>query len=205
AKVRVQVTQGPDGQQAEVAYVRANENVQLTQAHGDAAEPLVVNGNVLEVRNRGEMDQDMVVLGQPAHVRDRGAHIEGGRILFNRLRNTADVEGPGHLQLPVQQTNAGPFDEPNAVKTANGEASQPLDVEWHKKMHFDGKTAHFYVNVHTSLTDAQSQSEIRCLNMDVTLTKPFSFTQQPAGDKPTPEADRPAIDTIYCKGNVEFE
>jgi hypothetical protein len=204
AKVRVHVIQGPEGQQPQLAYVLANDNVQLTQAHGDAAEPLVVNGNVLEVNNRGELDQEMVVLGQPAHVRDRGAHIEGGKIVFNRLRNTADVEGPGRLQLPVQQSGGGPEEE-GVVRTASGEASQPLDVEWHQKMHFDGKTAHFFVNVHTSMTDAQSQSEIRCLNMDVTLTKPFSFTQQQTPGKPTPEADRPAIDTVFCQGDVEFE
>jgi hypothetical protein len=199
AKVRVDVIQAPEGQQSQVAYVLANENVHLTQAHGDAAEPLVVDGNVLEVHNRGELDQDMVVLGQPAHVRDRGAHIEGGRIVFNRLRSTADVDGPGRLQLPVQKT-AG-TDGVDAAPPAKGEASQPLDVEWHQKMHFDGKTAHFFVNVHTSMTDALSQSEIRCLNMDVTLTKPFSFAEQ----QPKTEADRPAIETVFCQGNVEFE
>jgi hypothetical protein len=199
AKVRVHVIQGPDGQQSQVAYVLANDNVHLTQAHGDAADPLVVDGNVLEVHNRGELDQDMIVLGQPAHVRDRGAHIEGGRIVFNRLRSTADVEGPGRLQLPVQKTAGADAEE--AARAANGEASQPLDVEWHQKMHFDGRTAHFFVNVHTSMTDAQSQSEIRCLNMDVTLTKPFSFGQE----QPKTEADRPAIDTVFCQGDVEFE
>ena len=196
AKVLVHVVQGPEGQQAQVAYMLANDNVQLTQTHGDAADPLQVNGNVLEMHNRGELDQDMVVLGQPAHVRDRGAHIEGGRIVFNRLRSTADVVGPGRLQLPVQQT-AGTEGEPPRT----GEAPQPLDVEWHQKMHFDGKTAHFYVNVHTSMTDAQSQSDIRCLNMDVTLDKPFSFAQQ----QPQAETDRPAIETVFCKGDVEFE
>jgi len=208
AKVRVHVIQGPEGQQPQVAYMLATDNVHLTQAHGEAAEPLDVNGNVLEVHNRGELDQDMVVLGQPAHVRDRGAHIEGGRIVFNRLRNTADVDGPGRLQLPIQQTGAGP-DGDEAARPST-EPSQPLDVEWHQKMHFDGKTAHFFVNVHTSMTDAQSQSEIRCLNMDVTLTKPFSFSQQqPSGkkeaDKQTSEADRPAVDTVFCQGDVVFK
>src|SRR5580700_1137187 len=139
AKVRVHMIQGPEGQQPQVAYVRADDNVHLTQAHGEAAEPLDVNGNVLEVHNRGELDQDMVVLGQPAHVRDRGAHIEGGRIVFNRLRNTADVDGPGRLQLPIQQTGVGP--DGDQVVRIGSDPSQPLDVEWHQKMHFDGKTA----------------------------------------------------------------
>jgi lipopolysaccharide export system protein LptA len=204
AWVRVHVIQGPEGQQPQVADVLAKDNVQLTQAHGESAEPLVVNGNVLEVQNRGEMDQELIVLGQPAHVRDRGAHIEGGRIRFNRLRNTADVDGPGRLQLPVQQMNATAGSD-EVARTNNGEPAQPLDVTWQQKMHFDGKTAHFFVNVHTSMTDAQSQSQIRCLNMDVTLTKPFSFSQQQPGDKPTSEADRPAVETVFCQGDVEFE
>jgi hypothetical protein len=197
ARVRVHIIQFPEGQgqQPQVADMLAWENVQLTQAHADAADPLVINGNVLEVHNRGELDQEMIVYGQPAHVRDRGAHIEGGHIVFNRLRSTADVDGPGRLQLPVQsdaQAQGGNRQQPKGNE-------QPLDVEWHQKMHFDGKTAHFLVNVHTTMTDATSQSEIRCLNMDVTLTKPYSFTQQ------TPEADRPAVDTVFCQGNVEFE
>jgi lipopolysaccharide export system protein LptA len=203
ARVRVHMIQGPEGQQPQVSYMQATDNVHLTQVHRDESEPLDVTGNVLEVHNRGEVDQDMVVLGQPAHVRDRGSHIEGCRIVFNRLRNTADVDGPGRLQLPVQQMNAPPSDGGEVVRTSNSQASQPLDVEWHRKMHFDGKTAHFYLNVHTSMTDAQSQSEIRCLNMDVTLTKPFSFSQP--RDKQVPEADRPAVDTVFCRGDVNFE
>jgi hypothetical protein len=199
ARVRVHLIQFPDGQgqQPQVADMLAWENVQLTQAHADAAEPLVINGNVLEVHNRGELDQEMIVFGQPAHVRDRGAHIEGGHIVFNRLRDTADVDGPGRLQLPVQSDSQA--QGANREQTKGGEPAQPLDVEWHRKMHFDGKTAHFLVNVHTTMTDATSHSEIRCLNMDVTLTKPYSFTQQ------TSEADRPAVDTVFCQGDVEFE
>lgn len=196
--VRVHVLQFPDGQQPQVADMLAWDNVQLTQVHGDAAEPLAVSGNVLEAHNRSETDQEMIVLGQPAHVRDRGAHIEGGRIRFNRARNTADVDGPGRLQLPVQ--NDPEIGE--AARPKNGEPAQPLDVAWHQKMHFDGKTAHFYVNVHTSMVDATSKSEIRCLNMDVTLSKPFSFTQE---QRPQNEADRPAVQTVFCQGDVEFE
>jgi hypothetical protein len=37
--------------------------------------------------------------------------------------------------------------------------------------------------------------------MDVTLNKPFSFTQQ----QPKTEADRPAVETVFCQGDVEFE
>jgi hypothetical protein len=143
----------------------------------------------------------MVVLGQPAHVRDRGAHIEGGRIVFNRVRNTADVEGPGRLQLPIQQNGATPDGDQIVRTSTSSDPSPPLDVEWRQKMHFDGKTAHFFVNVHTSMIDAQSQSEIRCLNMDVTLTKPFSFAQE----QPKSEADRPSVDTVFCQGDVVFE
>jgi hypothetical protein len=46
--------------------------------------------------------------------------------------------------------------------------------------------------------------------MDVTLTKPFSFSQQQPSakkdaDTQTSEADRPAVDTVFCQGDVEFE
>ena len=75
--VRVHMLQFPDGQQPQVDKMLAWDNVQLTQTHGDAADPLVLNGNVLKAHNRSQLDQEMIVLGQPAHVRDRGATSRG--------------------------------------------------------------------------------------------------------------------------------
>ena len=75
--VRVHMLQFPDGQQPQVDKMLAWDNVQLTQTHGDAADPLVLNGNVLEAHNRSQLDQEMIVLGQPAHVRDRGGTSRG--------------------------------------------------------------------------------------------------------------------------------
>ena len=85
--IYVRVLRGGPGVPAQVAQVLSKGSVQLTQAQRDKAEPLVVEGNELEVQNRGPMDQEMVVLGQPAHVRNWGAHIEGSHIVFDREKH----------------------------------------------------------------------------------------------------------------------
>ena len=43
--------------------------------------------------NRGPNDQMMTVHGQPGHVSNRGSNIEGSRIVFDRAKNTSDVNG----------------------------------------------------------------------------------------------------------------
>jgi lipopolysaccharide export system protein LptA len=194
AKINVRVLQGKAGEQPQVAEVVSQGNVHLTQPHGEDAEALAIDGNDLHVENHGGMDQDMVVLGQPAHVRNQGAHIEGNQIRFNRLKNAADVDGLGKMQLPLKSSK--PADE-----TADDEdkPALPLDVDWHNGMHFDGRTATFDGMVRSTIDDGQAKSEIRCRDMQVTLTKRFSFTEE---RRP---GDQPEIDTIVCRGGVEFE
>jgi lipopolysaccharide export system protein LptA len=180
AVIRVQVVQGNAGQKAEVKAVVSKGNVQLAQAQsGGSGDAFVVEGNELQMDNRGELDQTMVVLGQPARIHARDSHIEGGRIRVDRQKGTADVDGAGRLQLPLQQA--------------------PLDVEWQRQMHFDGTTARFQGSVRTTIEEDQGKSEIRCRTMRAILDKPFLFTQQ---RKPE---DQPQVDSIVCEEGVDLE
>jgi lipopolysaccharide export system protein LptA len=187
--IYVRVLRGGPGVPAQVANMISKGNVQLTQAQKNKAEPLVVEGNELEVQNRGPMDQVMVVLGQPAHVRNQGAHIEGSHIIFDRVRNTADVDGAGRLQLPVKQS----------AEPGRSERAMPFDVAWQNKMHFDGKTSTFLGSVRSKMDDGQEKTEVRCRQMAVTLTKPFSFTQEHKSE------EQAEVQTIDCYGGVEFD
>jgi hypothetical protein len=185
----VRVLRGGPGVPAQVAQMISKGSVQLTQAQRDKAEPLVVEGNELEVQNHGPNDQVMVVLGQPAHVRNRGAHIEGSHIVFDRVRNTADVDGAGKLQLPVKQS----------AEPGRQERTTPFDVVWQNKMHFDGKLATFFGSVHSKMDDGQEKTEVRCRQMGVTLSKPFSFTQEHKSE------EQPEVASVDCYGGVEFD
>jgi hypothetical protein len=187
--IYVRVLRGGPGVPAQVANMISKGNVQLTQAQRNKEEPLVVEGNELEVRNRGPLDQEMVVVGQPAHVRNRGAHIEGSHIVFDRIRNTADVDGAGRLQLPVKQS-------PEPGRSAH---AMPFDVAWQNKMHFDGKTSTFLGSVRSKMDDGQEKTEVRCRQMAVTLIKPFSFTQEHKNE------EQAEVQSIDCYGGVEFD
>ena len=188
-EIFVRVIRGGPDVPAQVADVISKGSVHLTQSQRDGAEPLVVDGDVLDVKNRGPLDQEMVVHGQPAHVRNRGAHIEGSCIVFDRSKNTADVDGAGRLQLPVKQSA-----EPGRQQRA-----MPFDVNWLSKMHFDGKTALFTGAVRSKMDDGEEKTEVRCRQMGVTLNKPFSFSQEHK------DQEQPEVETIDCYGGVEFD
>ena len=188
-EIYVRVNRGAANAPAQVSNVVSKGSVHLTQAQKDGAEPLLIEGDQLDIDNRGPTDQEMVVHGQPGHVKNRGAHIEGSRIVFDRGKNTADVDGAGTLHLPVKQS----------TEAGKPEKTAPFDVSWLNNMHFDGKTALFIGSVHSKLDDGEEQSDIRCKEMGVTLTKPFSFSKE------RKDQDQPEIDTIDCYGGVNFE
>ena len=188
-EIYVRVNRGAANAPAQVSNVVSKGSVHLTQAQKDGAEPLLIEGDQLDIDNRGPTDQEMVVHGQPGHVKNRGAHIEGSRIVFDRGKNTADVDGAGTLHLPVKQS----------TEAGKPEKTAPFDVSWLNNMHFDGKTALFIGSVHSKLDDGEEQSDIRCKEMGVTFTKPFSFSKE------RKDQDQPEIDTIDCYGGVNFE
>lgn len=193
-EIYVRVLRASPDVPAQVADVISKGSVHLTQAQKDGAEPLVVDGDRLEVQNRGPLDQQMVVHGQPAHVRNRGAHIEGSRIIFDRAKNTADANGAGRLQLPVKQS----------TEPGRNQHAMPFDVNWQNKMHFDGTTAMFMGAVRSKMDDGEEKMEVRCRQMGVTLTKPFSFSQEHK-DQEHKDQEQPEIETIDCYGGVDFD
>ncbi len=195
-EIYVRVNRAEGNTPAQVSNVFSKGDVHLTQVQKEGEEPLVIDGDTLEVKNRGPTDQEMIVHGQPGHVRNRGAHIEGSRIVFDRAANTADVDGAGKLQLPVKQAG-----EPGKPDRTN-----PFDVNWLTKMHFDGRTALFTGAVHSRLDDGEEQTDIRCKEMGVTLTKPFSFSNERKGqEQPQQQQQQAEIETIDCYGGVKFE
>ncbi|MGH7127750.1 MAG: hypothetical protein ACREIV_04215, partial [Planctomycetaceae bacterium] len=178
--VQVWVVPG-DGKtrKAQVRELRTHGRVRITQEHiaadGRPIEPLELTGDRIHVEGRAERDQIVHVFGAPAHIRDRGVHISGAKLHLDRGANRAWVEGPGLLQLPVDETLDGrKLDTPML-----------LDVTWQEQMTFDGEAAKFFGHVEAKLAD----STMLCQAMDVLLAERFSFTQSNSRRQKT-ETDR---------------
>jgi hypothetical protein len=181
--IRVRVLQGKDQQQAKIAEVWTNGNVNVRQIRTPGEAPLIITGNQMHVVNRSHDDQLIHVLGKPAHIRDPKMHIEGTNLHFDRGRNLAWVTGEGLLQLPVKRTLEGEMLD----------RIQRLDILWTEQMKFDGETAQFFGDVRTILNN----NHVKCQEMYVLMTKQFSFTD----DNSDEEAK---ISQVICKDNVDF-
>ncbi|MCH7990522.1 MAG: hypothetical protein IID46_15380, partial [Planctomycetes bacterium] len=162
--IRVRIIQGHDHQQAKIAEVWTNGNVNVRQSRTPGEAPLIITGNHMHVVNRSDDDQLIHVKGTPAHIRDPKMHIEGTNIHLDRGRNLAWVEGEGLLQLPVNKTLEG----------KKLDRTQWLDVWWTEQMKFDGETAQFFGDVRTILDN----HHVSCQEMYVLLTKRLSFTDE---------------------------
>ena len=188
-EITVHVIRGAPNAPAQVSTVVSKGSVHLTQAQKDGAEPLAIDGDMLEVLNRGPNDQLMTVHGQPGHVSNRGSNIQGSCIVFDRAKNTSDVDGAGRLRLPVKQS----------TEPGQPERTTPFDVNWTSKMHFDGQTALFSGDVRSTINDGEENTEVRCRQMGVTLSRPFSFSQD------RKDQEQPEVETIDCWGGVHFD
>ena len=66
-------------------------------------------------------------------------------------------------------------------------------------MHFDGQTALFSGDVRSTINDGEENAGVRCRQMGVTLSRPFSFSQD------RKDQEQPEVETIDCWGGVHFD
>lgn len=191
--IRVNVLTYPKPRKSEVSQVWTQGNVDVRQSHGPEELPLHMTGERLYVENRAKDDQVMTLWGSPAHVRDRGMHIEGREIFLDREKNESLVKGAGLLQLPVKRSLDGT------------ELLEPklLDVSWSENMRFDGLSAKFFGDVRAVLDNDGLTSNMRCEEMNVTLTERISFRD--SRDRQTGEAEQIEVANVHCKDGVEFD
>ncbi len=153
---------------AQVRPVVSKGSVHLTQAQKDGAEPLAIDGDVLEVQNRGPNDQVMVVHGQPAHVRNRGPTSRGAAScsIVRRTRPTSTAPDGCSFPSSSRPSPDGPSERP------------PFDVNWQTRCTSTARLALSLGAVRSKMDDGEENTEVRCRQMGVTLSKPFSFTQE---------------------------
>lgn len=185
-RIVVHVSQQGELDAAHVDEIFTFGRVVVTQPKTDPAESLQLKGESLNLKNRSDQDQVVDLRGEPAIVKTGEVKIEARQINFDRASNFAAVTGRGLLTLPVTRSLQGEeLPEP-----------QLLDIWWHEKMSFDGRTAEFYGDVEAKL----ESSGLRCQEMKVELTDRISF----AGDAAA-QRDGIEVHNVYCRDGVEIK
>ena len=137
-----------------------------------------------------------MVTGRPAHFEARGMAITAANINLNRGTNRLWVDGPGQMELPMQNDLQGrPLPDAGV-----------LQIDWHDKMNFDGSNARFEGTVIGVARQGNLQTEI----LDVRFAKPVNFSDPqslravgaPAGQGTNGQAQ---IEQIRCRDGVWIE
>jgi hypothetical protein len=169
-----------------------------TKKPGD--EPLVVQGDRLQVAQADSDEVQVNVSGKPATVEARGLALVGAKINLDRATNRLWIDGPGRMRLPVD-------------RDMNGKAllqPQTMDIDWQGGMQFDGKTV-VYDRAVTARGEHQS---LKADSLEVSLQKRIDFNdpQMPDENKnrlpPVRGGDAGQsanVEQLICRGGVSIQ
>ena len=118
-----------------------------TQTALPGERPLLVTGDVVQADDANGPGAVVTIVGRPAHFEGRGLSLTAANIHLDRGANRLWIDGGGRMQTPLDRDLQGqPLRTPGM-----------LQVDWQKKMDFDGRTAHFedHVVVHGPPDQAQ--------------------------------------------------
>ena len=171
----------------DVAEVRAEESVKVSQKQKPGVEPFHMTGDKMHITRHGALDDVMHVSGKPAHIRGDGHSISGDEIHLNRKSNLTWINGAGVLRIPIDSDLEG-----NLL-----EIPELLNVYWTEQMHFDGRIASFFGNVRAIV----NENVMRCQEMHVGLTRRILFSEEQQDKK----REKIGIQKISCRNGVQFE
>ena len=115
-------------------------------------------------------ERSAVLVGEPARVTQKDKEIEGERILFDQLKETATVVGAGRLRFDTRTDLSGnPTDKP-----------RPVTIEWAKGLKYRGQERIAVLEGQVVL--ATAGDKVQCENMRV-LFAPPEETAQPASSR----------------------
>jgi hypothetical protein len=175
-----------DQQPGELLELKVEDKVRFTETQTALASdrPLLVTGDRLHVTDANRPETTVVVTGRPAHVEGRGLGLTGTNINVRRSENLAWIDGPGQMDVPLNQDMEGrPLSNPSMLR-----------VDWRGKMKFDGRKTHFEDTVTASGTSQQLHTQI----LDVWFDQPVVFGERPS--QPPPR-----VQQIQCRGGVLME
>lgn len=186
----VSVQVGTDGQTSALRDVTITGNVQMREhAAAGAAEKkaMSVRGASLQLLNAHIDDTRLIITGDDkgnAVVEAGGMVLSGAKIEGFKARNTVEVNGPGQMQLPMNQDLSG----------APTTSTTPLTIAWKSGMRFDGQRVNFVGDV----TAATPQQLVRTPRLVATLTRDIDFTNPG-------RVDDLGLHNIHCPEEVTLE
>ncbi len=160
----------------EDATLSGNVLLQETQTDKPGETPLVVSGDLVELRGASSARMQLAVLGDPqrdlrALAGARGVTFSGWRLQLDQAANRLWIDGPGKLTLPLRQapqSTIPAFTSPGAQAE-----SESLAVEWRKGLNFDGQR----VLIEDRVETRSGGRVIRSDSLQAILAQPVDFAQ----------------------------
>ena len=182
-QARVRVGEGEQTKLSELIVEDGVRFVETRTAKPDER-PMLISGDRLHVIDADTPAASAIVTGRPAHFEGRGLSLTGPNINLNRGTNRLWIDGPGRMNLPVDRDLDGrPLKKPDM-----------LNVQWRRRMAFDGRTAQFDESVTAATTDRRLQTE----TLEVRFERPIRF-----GDSKIDQ--EPNVEQVLCRGGVLVE
>ena len=113
------------------------------------AQPLIVHGNELQIRNAETTSARISLRGQPATINAAGMSIQAVELQVNRGTSAADIDAPGKLSIPIQRDLQGQL------------LAQPeqLEITWRGGMNLENDRVTFRGNVEAHTANGQLNTE----------------------------------------------
>ncbi|TWU29683.1 hypothetical protein [Bythopirellula polymerisocia] len=129
--------------------VRGELEFREEAANGAGAQPLIVRGKELQIRNAETSAAKISLRGQPATITAAGMAIEAVELQVNRGTSAAKINAPGQLVLPIERDLQGQL-------LAQPE---PLEVTWQGGMNLENDRVIFHGNVVARTSSGQLNTE----------------------------------------------
>ncbi|QEG33618.1 hypothetical protein [Bythopirellula goksoeyrii] len=141
--------------------VRGDLEFREESNHSTAAQPMVVRGKELQIRNAETPEAKISLRGEPATINAAGMSIEAVELQVNRGTSAANIDAPGQLQIPIQRDLQGQL------------LAQPesLQVTWRGGMNLENDRVTFHGNVIARTSTGQLNTE----RLVVVLSSPIQF------------------------------
>ncbi|MEE8450505.1 MAG: hypothetical protein V3R99_01285 [Thermoguttaceae bacterium] len=157
-----------------------------TQTEKPDEKPMILDGDRLHAVDVSRPHAAVTVTGRPAHFEARGLSLTGSNINLNRGTNRLWIDGPGRMNVPVDQDLEGkPLSNPGT-----------LEIEWQQRMEFDGRKASF----EESVTATGPLQRLQTETLEDHFRQAINFSAE------TFEADQqPDIQLLLCRGGVRMD
>lgn len=162
-------------------------NVRLAEVYRGAPgeSPLIVTGDLLQVRNADRESGVFHISGTPATVMSRGMTTMSKNIQIDRQANRLWIVGPGEMTATLERDLNG-----NEINSP-----EPVHILWRDGFDFDGQSAHIGQGVQIS-TSSQTATADR---LDLLLSQRIDFAH------PDLNGGQIEVRQIGLKQNVEIE